>query len=100
MEIVDDKVVRLCPPSMRVTQMGVVGCKVAVIVSQTVGIGARPQPKRRGCSECGEPGHCGESSCLTHLRAELSDERVADQPSAMAQRKLRREQRRPILGVR
>ena len=78
MEIVDDKVVRLCPPSMRVTQMGVVGCEVAVIMSQTVGIGARPQPQRRGGSECGEPGHCSESCRLAHLRAKLSDEWVAD----------------------
>ena len=69
---------------MRVKKMGVAGCEVAVIVSQSVGIGARPQPKRRGGSERGERGHCGESRCLTHFRAELPDERVADQPSAMA----------------
>ena len=100
MEIVDhERMARHRYPAMILQDVRVIGTQIIMPVRQNIRVGCVPNPPRERDADASEHGQRPERRCLPRPRADLSGERIGDQPARMAERKLCREYSRTIFGV-
>jgi hypothetical protein len=99
MQIVNDEGMLGRPEAMALEEMRMVGRQIFVAVRQYLRV--RPWPKRGGAKRPNRRQHRrpGERGYLTLSGSEPAGQRIGDEPAAVAERELRGEQGRPVLGI-